>query len=87
MCITGMVPPLEHPKKEVRKVLKQARAAGWSVVRSKGRSGHSWGAVVCPSGTCRVRLPGTPRVPQDLADKVKRSIAKCTCASTLKEGT
>ena len=31
MYIAGMVPPLEHPKKEVRKVLKQARAAIESV--------------------------------------------------------
>ena len=36
MYIAGMMPPLEHPKKEVRKALKQARAARWSVVRSRG---------------------------------------------------
>lgn len=77
----------ECPKKEVRKALKQARAAGWSVVRSKGRSGHTWGVVVCPSGACRLRLPGTPRVPEDVASRIRHKMANCRCIPEWNEET
>ena len=77
----------KHPKKEVHKALKQARAAGWSVVRSRGRSSHAWGLAACPSGTCRVRLSGTPRTPEDLADTIRRNVANCRCIPVKKEET
>lgn len=68
-----------HPKKEVRKALKQARAAGWSIVKAKGRSSHAWGVAVCPGGACRVRLSSTPRVPEDLARRIRCNVAYCRC--------
>ena len=74
-----MVAQLEHPKKEVRKALKQARAAGWSVVKAKGRSSHTWGTVVCPVGVCQLRVSGTPRVPEDSARVIRSIVAKCRC--------
>ena len=87
MYCSCMVPPLEHPKKEVRKALKQARAAGWSVVRSRGRSSHAWGVVMCPSGACRLRLYGTPRVPEDLARWIRRKVLNCRCIPSGEEAT
>ena len=80
--VTGLA---EHPKKEVRKALRRARAAGWSVVKSKDRSSHAWGTAVCPGGTCRVWLSGTPRTPEDLADTIRRNVANCSCTPVRKE--
>ena len=82
-----MVTPLEHPKKEVRKALKQARASGWSVIKAKGRASHTWGTLVCPVGTCRMRLYGTPRVPEDLARVIRSIVAKCRCTERREDRT
>lgn len=78
--------PLDHPKEEVRKALKQARAAGWSVAKAKGRTGHTWGFVVCPGGSCRVAVWGSPRTQENLARYIRSKVATCRCRSSREEG-
>lgn len=61
-----------HSCKEVEKVLKTLRKAGWTVVYP---SGH-WGRVECPDG-CRVGVSGTPRDCTNTARTTLRTARKC----------
>ena len=74
-----------HPKKEVRKALKELRAAGWTVETVTGR-GHRWGTATCPrqhpdgSGglsRCVLGIDCTPRNPGDHANRLRRALRKC----------
>lgn len=37
-----------HPKKEVRKAIKELRAAGWRIEVATGGHAHRWGTATCP---------------------------------------
>ena len=37
-----------HPKKEVRKAIKEPRAAGWTIEVAVGGHAHRWGTATCP---------------------------------------
>jgi hypothetical protein len=71
-----------HPNKEIEAALAYAEACGWRVVRLKG---HAWGKILCQwndlecrCGTfCQTSVWSTPRVPEDLAEKIRRVVNGC----------
>ncbi len=75
-----------HPKKEVRKALKQLRAAGWTIEVAAGGSAHGWGTAMCPyqhrgdaagMSRCVQRILSTPRSEGDHANRLRRALRKC----------
>ena len=75
-----------HPKKEVRKALKELRAAGWTIKTAVGGHAHRWGTATCPhlhaddsgKATCCVKIIyGTPHNQYDLANRLRRALRKC----------
>lgn len=75
-----------HPKKEVRKALKELRAAGWTIEVAVGGHSHRWGTVTCPyqhpdgsgDATRCVRVVyGTPRNQSDQANRLRRTLRQC----------
>lgn len=75
-----------HPRKEVRKALKELRAAGWTIKTAVGGHAHRWGTVTCPhqhpdgsgEATCCVRvIYGTPHNQYDEANRLRRALRKC----------
>lgn len=71
--------PRDHPKKEIRQAVRLLEAAGWTVVRSRGRSSHAWGRAHCPFGhrECSVSIWSTPAVPANHAATLVARVAKC----------
>ena len=74
-----------HPKKEVRKALKELRAAGWTIDVTAGR-GHRRGIATCPHqhpddagrlSQCVVGIDCTPRNQGDHANRIRRALRKC----------
>ena len=75
-----------HPKKEVRKALKELRAAGWTIKTADGGHAHRWGTATCPhqhadhsdEATCCIQvIYGTPRNQYDEANRLRRALRKC----------
>ena len=75
-----------HPKKEVRKAIKELRAAGWTIEVAVGGHAHRWGTATCPhqhpdgSGgvTCCARvIYGTPRNEGNHARELRRALRRC----------
>ncbi len=75
-----------HPKKEVRRAIKELRAAGWAIDVAGGGHTHRWGTAICPhqhpdgSGEatrCVRVIYGTPRNQYDEADRLRRALRKC----------
>ena len=75
-----------HPKKEVRKALKELRAAGWKIEVAVGGSAHRWGTATCPHqhpgdpggmSSCVHGIRSTPRNEGDHADRLLRALRKC----------
>lgn len=69
---------MKHPSKEIRKALKEAEAAGWTVKKASARS-HAWGRIYCPYGhsQCQMSIWSTPRVPEHHARLIRAYIRKC----------
>lgn len=74
-----------HPKKEVRKAVKELMAAGWTIEIASGR-GHRWGTATCPhqhrddSGRtvgCAQVIYGTPRSQDNHAGRLRRALREC----------
>jgi hypothetical protein len=68
-----------HPKKEIRKALKEAEEEGWIVELAGGRS-KCWGQLRCGSEAedqCRMTINSTPKVPENEAKKIRRGVARC----------
>ena len=75
-----------HPKKEVRKALKELRAAGWTIEVARGGRAHRWGTATCPyqhpdgSGglsRCALVVYGTPRNEDNHARELRRGLRRC----------
>ena len=72
-----------HPKKEVRRALKELRAAGWTIKIAAGRNAHGWGTATCPhqhpdgQGRCVRGIRSTPRNEGDHANRLRRALRKC----------
>ena len=75
-----------HPKKEVRKAIKELRAAGWTIEVAVGGHAHRWGTATCPhqhpdglggATRCVRVIYGTPRNQYDEANRLRRSLRMC----------
>lgn len=75
-----------HPKKEVRKALKELRAAGWTIEVAVGGNAHRWGTATCPhqhpdgsgrTSNCVYAVRSTPRNEADHANRLRRALRKC----------
>lgn len=69
-----------HPKKEVRKALKELRAAGWTIEVAVGGHAHGWGTATCPHlhpggpggvYSCVLGIRSTPRNEGDHANRLR----------------
>ena len=76
----------KHPDKAIEAALRQLEARSWSVERSKGRSAHAWGFVLCPANAgaecrggvfCRMSVWSTPRTPERHARNLLRQAEGC----------
>ena len=66
-----------HPNKHIEAALRYAESRGWVV---KVTAGHAWGRIRCPGrfdGGCLYSVWSTPRIPEDHARQLLRSIEKC----------
>ena len=75
-----------HPKKEIRKALKELTAAGWTIEIAVGGHSHRWGTATCPhqhpdsSGRtfrCVQGIRSTPRNEGDHAKELRRALRRC----------
>ena len=72
-----------HPSKEIEGAVRYAESEGWTVQNS---SGHARGVMRCPwkdtecrcGVFCQRSIWSTPRVPEDMAALVRRSVDGCT---------
>jgi hypothetical protein len=71
------MPNWSHSKKEVRKALSEAAAAGFLIKESSGH-GHCWGHVYCTHPGCSQRQSvwSTPASQDDHADQIRRFIRR-----------
>ena len=84
-------PRQRHPSKEIEAALTYAEDRGWTVVRLNG---HAWGKIMCPwndsdcrCGTfCQVSVWSTPRVPEDMARRLRRTVDHCIRLAAAKPG-
>ena len=69
----------EHPNKHIRNAIEDAVAGGWRRVGSGPRA-HAWGRLYCPHQTregCIVTIYGTPRVPENHDNYIRRVVDAC----------
>lgn len=72
-----------HPSKEIEAAIRYAEDHGWT--RALHSGGHAWGKIRCPYndqecryGTfCSKSVWSTPRVPEDMADAIRRVVDGC----------
>ncbi len=66
--------PSDHTKKDVRDVLKDLVAQGWTI----NEAGH-WGTLRCPcEETClTIPVPGTPANPSVAARRLRQLASRC----------
>ena len=72
-----------HSNKEIEAALRYAEEHRWTCVPHSG--GHAWGKIRCPyndqecrCGTfCSKSIWSTPRVPEDVADAIRRVVDGC----------
>lgn len=69
----------QHPKKEIRQALKEAREAGWQVDPARGGRSKAWGHLHCGAveAECSMTINSTPRNPANEAKKIRKKMAKC----------
>jgi hypothetical protein len=66
-----------HAKKDVRKALRYAEQAGWTVLRS---GSHRWGYAHCGvsgSDRCEITIFSTPRNATAHAKEIRRLVDRC----------
>lgn len=63
-----------HPNAHIEAAIRHGESLGWRVTLSNG---HAWGRLYCPLETregCIVLVWSTPRVPENHARQIRRSI-------------
>ena len=75
-----------HPKKEIRKAIKELKAAGWTIEVAVGGRSHRWGTATCPHqhpedpdglSRCVQFIRGTPRSQDDHAKQLRYALRVC----------
>ena len=75
-----------HPKKEVRKAIKELRAAGWTIEVAAGGGAHRWGTAICPHlhpggpgglSRCVRFISSTPRNEGNHAKELRHALKSC----------
>lgn len=75
-----------HPKKEVRRAIKELRAAGWTIKTAVGGHAHRWGTATCPHqhldgsdgrSHCVQAIRSTPRNEGNEANRLRRALRQC----------
>ena len=56
----------KHPKKEIRKALREAEAEGWEIERKRG---HAWAVARCGGG-CKISIFSTPADAENHANQM-----------------
>lgn len=70
-----------HSKKAIEEALQYAEENGWRVEKASG-SAKAWGRIYCPHADrsgCRLSINSTPRVPEDHARKIVKTVNNCSC--------
>ena len=73
----------DHPNKHIRDAIADAVAKGRRLVKSGPRA-HAGGRLYCPvhaRGGCIITVYGTPRVPENPAGYIRRSVDACPHAT------
>lgn len=76
-----------HPDKDIQEAIEVALAAGWKLVKRKGK-GHAWCILLCPLSDrtgCRISVWTTPRNANNHANQITRKVAKCDCGNAENE--
>jgi hypothetical protein len=66
-----------HPNKHIEAAVQYAESLGWRLIKGQG---HRWGVLYCPHaerGGCKVPVYSTPRVPENHAKDIRRSVNGC----------
>ena len=63
----------KHPKKEIRKALREADAEGWEIERKRG---HAWAVARCGGG-CKISIFSTPANAENHANQIRRALRRC----------
>lgn len=66
-----------HQNKHIEEAIQYAEERGWRV--SVGGS-HGWGQMYCPHaqrGGCHITIDGTPRVPENIAERLRKRVDRC----------
>jgi hypothetical protein len=75
-----------HPDKSIEAALKTLESLGWRVGKSKGRSAHAWGYVLCPANEkalcrngvfCQMQVWSTPTDSERHAKSLLRAARGC----------
>ena len=75
-----------HPKKEIRKALKELAAAGWTIEIAVGGHSHRWGTATCPhqhpdgSGGLSRCVQGIRSTPRNEGDHARNFGERCADA-------
>jgi hypothetical protein len=84
-----------HPDKTIEAALAELEGLGWFVEKSKGRSAHAWGYVLCPENAkdkcrngvfCRNQVWSTPRNPTGHARDLVRKAHGCVIRKDKDDG-
>jgi hypothetical protein len=68
-----------HSQKEIREVLREAKKAGWVVVKAAGGQSKPWGYIRCGAEVeeCRIGIRSTARSPSGDAKRIRKAMSKC----------
>jgi hypothetical protein len=69
----------DHKNKHIRAAVDYALSKGWRLVLAGPRT-HIWGTLYCPHvgrDGCLRRVFCTPRVPEDHAKQIRRTVDSC----------
>lgn len=75
--------PGDHPKKQHKKLLRQAEKEGWRIV--KLGSGHAWGQLRCSYGCCDVSVNSTPKNPDNDVKRLRKRMNRCPKGTKVSE--
>lgn len=67
-----------HSNKHIEEAIQYAEEHGWRIVVG---GSHVWGKMYCPHvgrDGCHISIDGTPRVPEDVAERLRKKVDRCS---------